>query len=88
MRRMGIMACGREEALVLLREDELRRNGARGEAARFCDGGRAGRGLRDGGHSVRSEGDQRASGEDGQFSRDSTKKGFPVKWHASVPFSI
>ena len=74
VRRMGVMARGGQEALILLQEDELRRDSARGPAACFCNGRCAGRRLRDAGHSARSKSNRCASGEDGQFPRDTTEK--------------
>ena len=59
----------RHEALILLREDELRRDRAHGRIARLSDHGCTRRRLRDGrGHGVRSGNDYGASGEHGEFS--------------------
>lgn len=74
VRRMRVVARGREEALVLLRKDELRCDGARGCTACFRDVWRAGRGLRDGGDGIRSDGDHRTSGKDCQLPGDTAEK--------------
>ena len=85
---MGVVACIRQEALVLLREDKLRRDLVSGGVARLGDHGCIRRGLRGCGHSAHSSGDDRASSKYGQFPGDTVEKRLPVKWHICVPFFI
>ena len=67
---MGVVLRGREEALILLREDEFRRDRIDGGAARFGNSERARYGLRGGWYGTHSGGDYGASSEHGEFSCD------------------
>jgi hypothetical protein len=87
MRGMRIVLRSSQEALILLCENELRRNRVRTRIDCLGDSGCIGCGLSGGGgHGVRSSDDQGASGKYSEFSCNTAEKRSSVKRHSSSPF--
>lgn len=87
MRRMRVVLRGSQEALILLRENELRRNRVRAGIDCLGDSGYTGCGQSSGGgHGVRSGDDHGASCKHSEFCCNTAEKRSSVKRHSSSPF--